>query len=1329
MDEQDFSSLVLYYGRARFFHSMQKMALDGLAKHPANASFRLYNGISLALGNRVQEGIRELNPLKNEPDLGLAATLGLIYAHKRCNLVDNDAVANLEAKLKEERKNLTANSAYYAAVFLFLNGKVEKAREYAEKALKINPELLNAHVLKAWTELSTDERLSKNILQSLDKVLQKGKNIDASLGQVKYFQLNSDYENAISVLNKLSVRFPELNIPLIEKMETQLASWNWDYAFETALRIVNLEPSNISALRVKGFLLVCKEGNIQAGVQTLQQLLNATERVEMGNYSLILQICQLFSRICGRQKDVLNITNKYVDKIVQLSPGNVEFLTELGYQFILMGNYKEATKCFRSATKVDDNLFFALCGLTLCQIIENGVTEQVRQQVEFLNEMKGINKEPILLLLSSKIAENGDKAVALLIEATEIHFKNLKTLSFGAEYLLRFDPDFLLQLTEELMQHSPVQVQVKVGVNLTKDTLHMSLKHCLNILEAVCKACPGSVKAIFLMAKVEFLCGEISSSTTTLQKILNDIDPTYTDAHLLIAQIHIQQKQFSKALQSLEIGLSHNFSVRENPLYHLLIGIVQKNQQQYVEAQKSFLNAMNLTGSKFTQESSSNVASPKKYRKSDIGSFTLADKVTLYLELIEVYIQLGESFESERLLQNAMEEFSGTSEEGRLVIANSDLGLQSGNIAKAIELLEEIQPGQSYYIQAKTHLANIYLHQRKDRVAFAKCFKQLVENCPEPESYLMLGEAYMSIQEPDLAVDAYVQALELNPNDSLLASKLGRAYVKTHQYKKAIRYYQEAVENPDHSGLKLDLAELYLKLKQFQNAADILIHEVDQKRIDDNDISPLQLRTKQLLLLARVHEKAGNIALSLTRLKEARDNQYRVQKRVTIDQSGNLQEQNQVLIKICLLIAEQSISLRENDQAVKVFKESLKYSPNDITIMAALARLHLQMNQMDQCKEICSQILHLDSNNEAASVMMADLSFRKMDFESAAYHFSQLLISQPCYWTALARLIEVMRRSGTLSEVASFMQRAEQASVNPSQIAGYNYCKGLYEWYCGNPNGSLRFFNNARRDYEWGQQAVFNMIEICINPDGDLPSTNDADYAADSGEFNDSRIVALRTAERLLKELRPRPGGMDNEALNHRLLHNFLQLSTKQKFQIESSLQDFSDLALKEEYQNLVGPILGMASALIMLKQTQRAKNQLKRIARNTWNFEEAEYLERSWLLLADIYMQSSKYDVAESFVEKVLEHNKSCTKAYEFSGQIFEKMQNYREAAKSYHSAWNCGGKSKPHVGYKLAFNYMKLKKYADAIDVCQQVMKEHPDYTIIKKDILDKCRNNLRS
>lgn len=254
----------------------------------------------------------------------------------------------------------------------------------------------------------------------------------------------------------------------------------------------------------------------------------------------------------------------------------------------------------------------------------------------------------------------------------------------------------------------------------------------------------------------------------------------------------------------------------------------------------------------------------------------------------------------------------------------------------------------------------------------------------------------------------------------------------------------------------------------------------------------------------------------------------------------------------------------------------------------------------------------------------------QMDFESAAYHFSQLLLGQPTYWTALARLIEVMRRSGTIMAAAEFVERGERACTQPTtHEAGLNFCKGIYEWYMGNPNTALRLFNVARRDSEWGKQAIFNMIEICINPDGDLPHENQVE--SQSEDARDSQTMAIKTAEKLLKELKPKAGAMDNESLNYSLLESFILMASRQKHHVEQALQSFLNVAGQDEYRDHVGPILGMATAYVLLKQAQRAKNQLKRVAKNVWTFEDAEYLERCWLLLADLYIQASEYSVAST--------------------------------------------------------------------------------------------------
>lgn len=39
--------------------------------------------------------------------------------------------------------------------------------------------------------------------------------------------------------------------------------------------------------------------------------------------------------------------------------------------------------------------------------------------------------------------------------------------------------------------------------------------------------------------------------------------------------------------------------------------------------------------------------------------------------------------------------------------------------------------------------------------------------------------------------------------------------------------------------------------------------------------------------------------------------------------------------------------------------------------------------------------------------------------------------------------------------------------------------------YTGRSTAALKCFNMARKDTVWGNRAIFNMVEICLNPDSD----------------------------------------------------------------------------------------------------------------------------------------------------------------------------------------------------------------------------------------------------
>lgn len=339
--------------------------------------------------------------------------------------------------------------------------------------------------------------------------------------------------------------------------------------------------------------------------------------------------------------------------------------------------------------------------------------------------------------MSAKVfgLNNPEIAVQQLIEACEVHFSNLHTQHFGVDYLIAFDAEFLLDITKELLKYSPIQESFSIGDVFTKDILHVTITTSLNILDSIVKACPGLIEGVFLLARVQYLSADTTTASKTLQKILQEIDPSYVEAHLLMAQINIKNKLYQRALQCLEICLSHNFKVRENPLYHLLNGIIQKEQALYNEAIKSFSTAMNLN----------NIDSPSSNLNSN-DSIGLVDTVTLYLETISTYVALNQPKEANKLMQIVMEKFSNTSEKGRIIISSVEFYLLQGNINEAIDALRQIHPGQPYYLQSRTKMADIYLTRCKDRLGFAHCFKEIVENDPRSESYLMLGDAFMSIQ-------------------------------------------------------------------------------------------------------------------------------------------------------------------------------------------------------------------------------------------------------------------------------------------------------------------------------------------------------------------------------------------------------------------------------------------------------------------------------------------------------------------------------------------------------------------------------------------------------
>jgi tetratricopeptide repeat protein 21B len=64
------------------------------------------------------------------------------------------------------------------------------------------------------------------------------------------------------------------------------------------------------------------------------------EKSEPKNGHIFLHNCQLFSRICGRDSHILDVTAMFAERAASLDSTNSAYMVEVGYQYLLRGRTK-----------------------------------------------------------------------------------------------------------------------------------------------------------------------------------------------------------------------------------------------------------------------------------------------------------------------------------------------------------------------------------------------------------------------------------------------------------------------------------------------------------------------------------------------------------------------------------------------------------------------------------------------------------------------------------------------------------------------------------------------------------------------------------------------------------------------------------------------------------------------------------------------------------------------------------------------------------------------------------------------------------------------------
>merc|ERR1719265_2128745 len=361
--------------------------------------------------------------------------------------------------------------------------------------------------------------------------------------------------------------------------------------------------------------------------------------------------------------------------------------------------------------------------------------------------------------------------------------------------------------------------------------------------------------------------------------------------------------------------------------------------------------------------------------------------------------------------------------------------------------------------------------------------------------------------------------------------------MQTHDYEKAIQYYHDALrKHPQQQELRQDLAKLYVRLQRWEDG----IRELEEalQSVVDESFKSTKYKVDTLVELAKVHREYADSRSSLTGmnggavprcsecLRQARDLQNELLSQVRLEDEDVVRQLRHESAELNFQLGEYYETRERNlEYTIGYYGETLRNDDAHEKSILALARIHLQKNELDICEKQLMTLLRVDPSNEEASMLMAELMMMKasqgghsdggaQEYKDATFYYQTLLDKKPCNYNALGKLIFLLRRAGRLCDTPRYLAAAEKACArSPDQEAGLRFCRGTYYRWINKPQDALVELNFARRDPDFRADALTHMIEIYLNPDLNSGGLEALDSTTEPS------LDHLREVENLIKEL------------------------------------------------------------------------------------------------------------------------------------------------------------------------------------------------------------------
>ena len=1349
---EKFKSELHYYLREKLWHHAIVLCTNEL-KQERDAYVSFWRSFAHSQEGNLIEAIRDAEPLQSSVDFKYSATIALITYHNMYSTPDSVKIDKLSTTESEYESQCTASDIINAMRFYSYLGDDEKYNDLSNKLVSVvgtsdpDPEEI---IVKGWKCAmdTTSDSWSKGS-EYFEKYIKEygNENFDAVFGGIKCMERKKEYDSILDVyqtMTKLNNSF----IPLhIERLKIYLLKND----YEVANDYISSRFSMLQTFDIYKILSLCnltQDGDFKNALMNLTKMWNLILTTEPKNPELYYKTAQVFIRTCDKHKDILDLCEKMIDKAIEFDPKNAKYLIEKSYLRLYNGELETALDMFSKCSEYSPENKDSSIGVIYCKILQCKYKEAY-EDIKFLKEMNeatNTHKHHKLYLFEAMIKsannEREETTLTCIKEALKIYINmNKQSCPWNKyEVLISTEYDFLYDLAKVLLDYYDFSIKI------ASNAIPNSLKQAEKLLHLLTKN-KYMLSGHLLKSKYNFITSDIKGAFNDVNGVLS-VDSKNLEALMLKAMFCIESGDYPKAKEVInEAMITNRTETKENSAFLILKAKCELGLNDTENAQKSLNTAL--------AHFDMNLHSDQIARNS-LFKLKHSDKLDLMKVNIDILLKLGNIEEAQTFMNKLVVEFQDLGDE--LLMLHSDLALKTDDIKKAVNLLRKVgDKDEKVFKQSRIKLADIYITKIQDRRLYTWCYNEILEKFRTFDNYTLAAQAMMKIDSPDDAVEYYKQSLNIR-NDMAVMRDLGRALVKTHDYREAIDYFVQAAQideraitsqtvlkyweicddylnmlyllSQNNSSDKEKLsAKIELKTKIEDNIKKITPHMSKYKDYDNYKLKHLSAKIR--FLLAKVMREIyieNNNAFKKDEIFKTLEDALKFEKEFytrvrELKIEILIKEGKELLSEIWFHIGKYYDTIEpKSDFCERAYVEAINNDATNVQALYAVSELHMRKGNYNEAQRYIDMLLKEDESNDDALALLISVLNAKKSNESSIKYLESTIQKQSNAYHLIELYIEILRRSGTLSNAKDIIHKSER-TLKYTYTPGLYYCKGLFYKYMGEINKALIEFSRAKTDEEYGTKCVEQMLEIYINPDCDVMLINlDLPWkAADSRDILNYTTDGLNldAINFLLHELKTR---RDDEKT--KVYEAYVAILSKDKNTMALKAKELQEILNKNNKDNL--PIwIALIMLNLVMKNNTEVKNQLKIMEKITLNIKYYTDYERGFLIWAYLMMMNDNFNKAEDHIKKVLLLNKAQIKAYEYSAMIKYRQGKHEESCSKYEKAWEYSNTNNANIGHKLAVSYINCKQHIKALNVCNEIKRKFPNYPI--DDVYQQAKNAL--